>query len=125
MVARTKRNKPTKSLPKLIPAALGIKASNSLLTTASAATSASTGAEQIRTGFSQVIDVGVAIAEPIIWMYAVVACVQIATNVDRNTGWNKLKNVGYAYILMCMLPAIFSFWRWISKILQSSMQFAQ
>ena len=88
-------------------------------------TSAEAGAEQIRTGFKQVMNVAVAIAEPIIWVYAVIACVMIATNTSKDAGWNKLKNVGYAYMLMNLLPALFAFWCWMNKIIESSITLTQ
>ncbi len=53
-------------------------------------------ADKIRRGFHDIIDVFTALAEPILWFYALTACVLIATK-NKNAGWERLKNVGYAY----------------------------
>lgn len=83
---------------------------------------ASGGADAIREGFQQLLDVATAIAEPILWFYAVTACVLMATGKNKSVGWDRLKNVGYGYILMVMMPTIFEFFRFIASILQTAIK---
>lgn len=73
--------------------------------------------EEIRKGFMEVIDVFTAVAEPILWFYAVVGCILMATGKNKDNGWGKLKNVGYAYIGIRLLPAFFVFMGWIANLL--------
>ncbi|QPX71697.1 hypothetical protein [Bacillus phage SP8] len=79
-------------------------------------------ADKIRRGFHDIIDVFTALAEPILWFYALTACVLIATK-NKNAGWERLKNVGYAYAGIALLPTFFSFLRWVSSIVSSSITF--
>lgn len=91
-----------------------------IIIAASSTVSASAGSDQIRKGFMQIFDIASAIAEPILWFYAVTACVLIATGRNKEMGWTKLKQVGYGYICLTMIPAIFSFLRWMSMSLSAS-----
>lgn len=77
-------------------------------------------ADQIRSGFMQLIDVFTAITEPILWFYAITACILMATGKNKEMGWNRLKSVGYAYIGITLLPTFFVFLRWVSKIISES-----
>lgn len=77
---------------------------------------AASGADKMREGFMTLIETAIAITEPILWFYALAACILMATG-KKGVGWEKLKNVGYSYILITMLPTLFQFCRWISKIL--------
>lgn len=79
-----------------------------------------TGADQIRSGFMQIIDVFTAITEPILWFYALTACILMATGKSKDLGWNRLKNVGYAYVFISLLPTFFSFLRWVAKLVGHS-----
>lgn len=86
----------------------------------SAAATVITSAEKIRQGFMQIIEVFTAIAEPILWFYAVTACILMATGRNKDMGWDRLKRVGYAYIFIAMLPTFFSFLRWIAEMLRGA-----
>jgi hypothetical protein len=81
------------------------------------------GGEQIRRGFTEIIDVFTAIAEPILWFYALIGCVMMATGKNKDAGWNRIKQVGYAYIGIALLPAFFAFLRWIANMLKGAIQF--
>lgn len=81
---------------------------------------AAQGGDQIRTGFMAVIDVFTAIAEPILWFYALIGCIMMATGKNRDEGWARLKNVGYAYIAIALLPTFFSLMRWIATLVKGS-----
>ena len=73
-------------------------------------------ADQIRKGFMQIIEVFTAITEPILWFYAITACILMATGKNKDVGWAKLKNVGYAYVFITLLPTFFVFLRWVAKL---------
>ena len=81
---------------------------------------ASTGASMIREGFKEILEVLTAISEPVLWFYAVTGCVLMATDKNRDKGWSRLKNVGYSYIIISILPTIFSFLRWVATILSGA-----
>jgi Na+/H+-dicarboxylate symporter len=87
-----------------------------------AATSAMAGAEGIRQGFMQLLDVFTAIAEPILWFYALTACILMATK-NKQAGWDRLKQVGYAYAGIALLPTFFAFVRYIAEIIKHSIHF--
>lgn len=76
--------------------------------------------DEIRRAFEQLMDIATAIAEPILWFYALTSLILMATGKSKMLGWSRLKNVGYAYIGMTMLPTIFAFLRWVSTILKSA-----
>lgn len=76
------------------------------------------GINQMRKGFTTLIETATAITEPILWFYALAACILMATG-KKGVGWDKLKNVGYSYILITMLPTLFEFCRWVSRILMT------
>lgn len=82
-----------------------------------AAAAVVTSADKIRQGFMQIIDVFTAIAEPILWFYAVTACILMATGKNRDLGLSRLKNVGYAYLAIALLPTFFTFLRWMARML--------
>lgn len=89
-----------------------------ILTKVSRICEASNGVEQMRQGFMTLIQTATAITEPILWFYALTACILMATG-KKGVGWDKLKQVGYSYILITMLPTLFEFCRWISAILMT------
>lgn len=89
-----------------------------ILTKVSTICEAADGVKQMREGFMTLIETATAITEPILWFYALAACIMMATG-KKGVGWEKLKNVGYSYILITMLPTLFEFCRWISKILMT------
>ena len=76
-------------------------------------------AEDIRAGFETLLDVFTAIAEPILWFYALTACIMIATK-NKNAGFDRLKQVAYAYAGIALLPTFFSFLRWIAELLKGA-----
>lgn len=76
--------------------------------------------KSIQEAFEQLMSIATAIAEPILWFYALTSLILMATGKSKAIGWNRLKNVGYAYIGMTLLPTIFAFLRWISGILKSA-----
>jgi len=75
--------------------------------------------DQLRQNFSKIIDVFTAIAEPILWGFAVVGLVLVATG-NKQMGWARVKSVAYAYIGINCLPAFFAFLRYIAKMLTSA-----
>lgn len=87
-----------------------------ILSKVSAVCEAASGADKMREGFMTLIETATAITEPILWFYALAACILMATG-KKGVGWEKLKNVGYSYILITMLPTLFQFCRWISKLI--------
>jgi len=87
-----------------------------------AATTATSGAEDIRAGFTTIIDIFTAIAEPILWFYALTACILMATK-SKNVGLDRLKQVAYAYAGIALLPTFFAFLRWVSEIIKTSIHF--
>lgn len=80
---------------------------------------------RIREAFEQLMSIATAIAEPILWFYALTSLILMATGRNRSIGWNRLKNVGYAYIGMTLLPTIFAFLRWVSSLLRTAFTLAQ
>jgi len=70
----------------------------------------------IREKFSQIIDVFSAISEPILWGFAIVGLVLVATG-NKQMGWSRVKSVAYAYIGIQCLPAFFAFLRYVAKML--------
>lgn len=105
-------------VPSLIMAKLTIASSTHVF----AKVNASEGADKLRDGFSQLLDVFTAISEPILWFYALTACIMIATK-NKQAGWDRLKQVGYAYAAIALLPTFFAFLRWVAQIVKSSISF--
>lgn len=103
----------------IIPVGLATKLSMSL---APGALAAASSANKIRSGFHDIIEVFTALAEPILWFYALTACVLIATK-NKSAGWERLKNVGYAYAGISLLPTFFAFLRWVSQVIKTSISF--
>lgn len=87
---------------------------------ASSVHAATSSSDKIRTGFMQIIDVFTAIAEPILWFYALTACILMATGRNKDLGWDRLKRVGYSYIFIAMLPTFFAFLRWMAVMLKDA-----
>ena len=83
---------------------------------------AASGAEDIRKGFSEILDVFTALAEPILWFYALTACILIATK-SKDKGMERLKQVGYAYAGIALLPTFFSLLRWVSEMVKGAITF--
>lgn len=79
--------------------------------------------DRIRAGFETLLDVFTALAEPILWFYALTACILIATK-NKETGFNRLKHVAYAYAGIALLPAFFSLLRWIAEMIKGAIQFS-
>lgn len=79
--------------------------------------------EDLRGGFQELLDVFTALAEPILWFYALIACILMVTK-DKNAGWNKLKHVVYAYVGIALLPTFFSLLRWVSDMVKTAITFA-
>lgn len=75
--------------------------------------------DNIRANFSKIIDVFSAVAEPILWGFAIVGLVLVATG-NKQMGWSKVKGVAYAYIGIQCLPAFFAFLRYIARMLTSA-----
>lgn len=75
--------------------------------------------DELRKNFSKIIDVFTAIAEPILWGFAIVGLVLVATG-NRQMGWQRVKSVAYAYICINCLPAFFAFLRYIAKMLTAA-----
>lgn len=92
------------------------------MATASTTFAATTSAEQIRSGFHEILDVFTAIAEPILWFYALTACIMMATK-NKQAGLDRLKQVGYAYAGIALLPTFFAFLRWIAELIKGSISF--
>jgi hypothetical protein len=93
------------------------------LTFATAGTAmAASGADDIRRGFTEILDVFTAIAEPILWFYALTACILMATK-NKQAGLDRLKQVGYAYAGIALLPTFFAFLRWVANIIKGAMTF--
>jgi hypothetical protein len=84
------------------------------------AVAATQSVSQIRAGFDQLFNVFTALAEPVLWFYALTACIMMATGKNKEVGWGRLKNVGYGYIGITLLPTFFSFMRWIAHIIQGA-----
>ena len=87
--------------------------------------SASTGvdkAEKIRGEFEVLLDIFTALAEPILWFYALTACIMIATK-NKDAGFNRLKQVAYAYAGIALLPTLFSLLRWVSGLIGGAITF--
>jgi len=75
--------------------------------------------DTIRASFSKIIDIFSAIAEPILWGYAIVGLVLVATG-NKQMGWARVKQVAYAYIGVQCLPAFFAFLRYLAKMLTTA-----
>lgn len=78
---------------------------------------------KIRAGFGQLMDVFTAIAEPILWFYALTGCILMATGKNKDVGWNRIKQVFYAYIAIALLPTFFAFARWVAELIGASIGF--
>ena len=102
----------------LLPTAVAIMSYSG---TASASSNAKD-AEKIRQGFSEILDLFTAIAEPILWFYALTACILMATK-SKDAGLNRLKQVAYAYGAIALLPTFFALIRWIADMIKGSIQF--
>jgi hypothetical protein len=81
------------------------------------------GADKIRSGFQTLLDTFTALAEPVLWFYALIGCIMIATGKNKDAGWNRIKQVGYAYVAIALLPTLFSLLRWVSVIIKGAIQF--
>jgi hypothetical protein len=103
-----------------VAACMGGVYSLKFATAVSAAAKVVDSGEKIRQGFMQIIDVFTAIAEPVLWFYAVTACILMATGKNKDAGWDRLKRVGYSYIFIALLPTFFSFLRWIAAMLKGA-----
>lgn len=79
-------------------------------------------ADKIRHGFEQLLDVFTALAEPILWFYALTACILIATK-NKETGITRLKHVAYAYAGIALLPTFFALLRWVADMIKGSISF--
>jgi len=106
----------------LIRAVVATIFSSSVMVNLSKHTHANVGAEDIRIGFSEILDIFTAIAEPILWFYALTACVLMATK-NKEAGWQRLKQVAYAYAAIALLPTFFALLRWMSDMIQNSISF--
>lgn len=102
-------------LPTAIVTRLGMRATHAFAATQNA--------NDLRRGFMDIVDIFTAIAEPILWFYALIGFIMMATGKSKDAGWNRIKNVGYAYIGISMLPTMFQMLRWISNIIRSSISF--
>lgn len=78
-------------------------------------------ADKIRSGFTQLIDIATAVAEPILWFYALTACILMATGRNKELGWGRLKQVAYAYVGISLLPTIFSLLRYVGRIMAQAL----
>jgi hypothetical protein len=103
----------------IFPTVVMTKLSMVVTSHAFAASAGAVGANQIREGFMQLIDVFTAIAEPILWFYALTACILMATK-NKQAGLDRLKQVGYAYAGIALLPTFFAFLRWIAAIIKGA-----
>jgi hypothetical protein len=81
------------------------------------------GATRIREGFEVLLDTFTALAEPVLWFYALVGCIMIATGKNKEKGMDRLKQVGYAYIAISLLPTMFALLRWIGEIIKGAITF--
>lgn len=79
--------------------------------------------DKIREGFDTILDVFTALAEPILWFYALTACILIATK-NKDTGINRLKHVAYAYTAIALLPTFFALIRWVAELIKGAVQFS-
>ena len=79
--------------------------------------------DRIREGFGTILDVFTALAEPILWFYALTACILIATK-NKETGLNRLKQVAYAYAAIALLPTFFAVIRWVAELIKGAVQFS-
>ncbi len=103
----------------LVPTILTAKLA---VTPSGAVYAASENANRIRDGFAELLDVFTAIAEPILWCYALTACILMATK-NKNNGWERLKQVGYAYAAIALLPTFFAFLRYIAELIKGAVSF--
>lgn len=93
-----------------------------MMTTSASAATSTESAEKIRVGFGEILEVFTALAEPILWFYALTACILMVTK-NKEIGWNRLKQVAYAYAAIALLPTFFSFLRWIADMLKGAITF--
>ena len=100
------------------PAIIGI----SLVASKYASASTENPAEGLREGFENILDIFTAIAEPILWFYALTACILMATK-NKDSGIQKLKQVAYAYAGIALLPTFFALLRWLSEMIKGSIHF--
>lgn len=82
-----------------------------------------TNVQTMRKAFEQILTIATAIAEPILWFYAVTALIMMATGKNKMMGKERLKSVIYSYIGITMLPTLFSFLRWVSQVLKGAFSF--
>ena len=101
----------------LIP---GILISTVFNTIQSAYAANTKGVDQMREGFEQLMGVFTAIAEPILWGYAVAGFVLMATS-SKERGWQRIKTVGYAYMGIVLLPTFFAFLRYIAGMFKQAL----
>ncbi len=106
----------------VFPVALMTKLTLSASKHAYAASTMVAGADGIRKGFTQLLDVFTAISEPILWFYALTACILMATK-NKQAGLDRLKQVAYAYGAIALLPTFFAFVRFIANIIKHSVNF--
>lgn len=78
--------------------------------------------EKIRTEFETILDIFTALAEPVLWFYALTACIMIATK-NKDAGFNRLKQVAYAYAAIALLPTFFALLRWVSGLIKGAITF--
>lgn len=104
-------------VPTAIMTKLTLAASGSVLAAGNAVQSA----DKIRMGFEQLLDVFTAITEPILWFYALTACIMMATK-NKEAGWNRLKQVGYGYAGIALLPTFFAFLRYVANLIKDAVQ---
>lgn len=114
-----KKSTSKKLISIIIPFVLAIKASITADNTVALAADTAKNADQIRSGFQQLLEVFTALAEPILWFYALTACILIVTK-DKNTGWERLKHVAYAYAGIALLPTFFALLRWVSDMIKDA-----
>lgn len=107
-----------KMLHLLLPTSVAVLSYSS---TASASSNKAS-ADEIRKGFSEILDLFTAIAEPILWFYALTACILMATK-SKDAGLNRLKQVAYAYGAIALLPTFFALIRWVADMIKGSIQF--
>lgn len=81
------------------------------------------GADGIRKGFQTLLDTFTALAEPVLWFYALIGCIMIATGKNKDAGWTRIKQVGYAYVAIALLPTLFSLLRWVAAIIKGAISF--
>ena len=75
---------------------------------------------KIHDGFNQIMDVFTALAEPVLWFYAVIGAIMMATGKNKEKGWERVKQVGYAYVFIQLLPTFFKFCHWVAVLISTS-----